>query len=169
MKLASFFQTTFSKTTFLDEKKYEKKYVANWVQLTIYTHCFLWWLVSGQVINHYPNQKYPNSPTLIRVIHDDVIKWNIFRVTGPLCGEFTGPGEFPTQRPVTRSFDVFFDLRLNKRLSTQSWGWWFETLSRPLWHYRNVWNNKFPCPTPIASDLHSINTCRFRNSWLRSK
>ena len=24
------------------------------------------------------------------------------------------PGEFPTQRPVTRSFDVFFDLRLNK-------------------------------------------------------
>ena len=42
---------------------------------------------------------------------------NIFRVTGPLCREFTGPGEFPTQRPVTRSFDIFFDLRLNKRLS----------------------------------------------------
>ena len=41
---------------------------------------------------------------------------NIFRVTGHLCGEFTGPGEFPAQRPVTRSFDVFFDLRLNKRL-----------------------------------------------------
>ena len=54
---------------------------------------------------------------------------NIFRVTGPLCGEFTGPGEFPTQRPVTRSFDVFFDLRLNKRLSKQPWGWWFETPS----------------------------------------
>ena len=53
---------------------------------------------------------------------------NIFRITGPLCGEFTGPGEFPTQRPVTRSFDVFFDLRLNKRLSKQPWGWWFETL-----------------------------------------
>ena len=35
---------------------------------------------------------------------------NIFRNTGPLCGEFTGPGEFPSQRPVTRSFDVFFDL-----------------------------------------------------------
>ena len=42
---------------------------------------------------------------------------NIFRVTGPLCGEFTGPGDFPAQRPVTRSFDVFFDLRPNKRLS----------------------------------------------------
>ena len=39
----------------------------------------------------------------------------IFRVTGHLCGEFTGTGEFPAQRPVTRLFDVFFDLRLNKR------------------------------------------------------
>ena len=62
---------------------------------------------------------------------------NIFRVTGPLCGEFTGPGEFPTQRPVTRSFDVYFDLRLNKRLCKQSWGWWFETLLCPLWRHSN--------------------------------
>ena len=68
---------------------------------------------------------------------------NIFRVTGPLCGEFTGPGEFPTQRPVTRSFDVFFDLLLNKRLSKQPWGWWFETLSWSLWRHCNesVWNS----------------------------
>ena len=63
---------------------------------------------------------------------------NIFRVTGPLCGEFTGPGEFPTQRPVMRSFDVFFDLRLNKRLSKQPWGWWSETPSSSLWRHRNV-------------------------------
>ena len=62
---------------------------------------------------------------------------SIFRVTGPLCGEFTGPGEFPTQRPVTRSFDVFFDLRLNKRLSKQPWGWWSETPSSSLWRHRN--------------------------------
>ena len=63
---------------------------------------------------------------------------NIFRVTGHLCGEFTGPRWFPAQRLVTRSFDVFFDLRLNKRLSKQSWGWWFETLSRPWWRHRNA-------------------------------
>ena len=63
---------------------------------------------------------------------------NIFRVTGHFCGEFTGPGEFPTQRPVTRSFDVYFDLRPNKRLSKQSLGWWFETLSPPLWRHRNA-------------------------------
>ena len=62
---------------------------------------------------------------------------NIFRVTGPLCGEFTGPGEFPTQRPVTRSCDVFFDLRLNKRLSKQPWGWWFETPSLSLCRHCN--------------------------------
>ena len=71
---------------------------------------------------------------------------NIFRVTGPLCGEFTGPGEFPTQRPVTRSFDDFFDLRLNKPLSKQPWGWWFETLSRSLWRHRNAnvnWPNQY--------------------------
>ena len=41
--------------------------------------------------------------------------------------------EFPSQRPVTRSFGVFFDLRLDKRLSKQSWGWWTETPSRSLW------------------------------------
>ena len=67
---------------------------------------------------------------------------NIFRVTGPLCGEFTGPGEFPAQRPVARSFDVFFDLRLNKWLSKQSGGWWFETLSRPLWRHCNGFHTK---------------------------
>ena len=52
-------------------------------------------------------------------------------------GNSTVPGEFPTQRPVTRSFDVYFDLRPNKRLSKQLWGWWFETLSCPLWRHCN--------------------------------
>ena len=60
---------------------------------------------------------------------------NIFRVTGHLCGEFTG-----WQRPVTRSFDVFFDLHPNKRLSKHSWGWWFETAPCPLWRHSNVGN-----------------------------
>ena len=60
-------------------------------------------------------------------------------------------GEFPAQRPVTRSFDVFFDLHQNKWLSVseQSWSWWFETPSRALWRHCNrirvtrfVHNNK---------------------------
>ena len=62
---------------------------------------------------------------------------NIFRVTGHLCGEFTGPRWIPRQRPVTRSFHVFFDLHPNKLLSKQWWGWWFETPSCPLWRHSN--------------------------------
>ena len=56
------------------------------------------------------------------------------------AGNSPVPGEFPTQRPVTRSFDVYFDLRPDKRLSKKSWGWWswwFETLSHTLWRHRN--------------------------------
>ena len=53
------------------------------------------------------------------------------------AGNSPVPGEFPTQRPVTRSFDVYFDLRPNNRWSKQSLGWWFETLSPPLWRHRN--------------------------------
>ena len=55
------------------------------------------------------------------------------------AGNSPVPGEFPTQRPVTRSFDVCFDLCPNKRLSKQEWDWWFETQSRPLWRHRNVY------------------------------
>ena len=84
---------------------------------------------------------------------------NIFRVTGPLCGEFTGPGEFPTQRTGTRSFDVFFHLRLNKRLSKQPRGWWFETPPWALWRQCNGQDNlasQYDNPPPPAQkcNLH---------------
>ena len=62
------------------------------------------------------------------------------------AGNSPVPGEFPTQRPVMWSFDVFFDLRLNKWLSKQFWGWWFEMLSCPLWHDRSgcIYTYGFP-------------------------
>ena len=53
------------------------------------------------------------------------------------AGNSPVPSGLPAQRPVTRIFDIFFDLRLNIRLSKQSWGWWFETLSCPLWRHCN--------------------------------
>ena len=53
------------------------------------------------------------------------------------AGNSLVPGESPAQGPVTRNFDVFFDLRPNKLLSKQSRGWWFETALRPLWRHRN--------------------------------
>ena len=46
-----------------------------------------------------------------------------FSVLLALCaGNSPVPGEFPAQRPVTRSFDVFFDLRLDKRVNTREAG-----------------------------------------------
>ena len=59
-------------------------------------------------------------------------------VNSPVTGEFTA------QRPVTRSFEVLFNQRLNKGLSTQAWGWWFETPSRPLWRhcYVKFWSQR---------------------------
>ena len=76
--------------------------------------------------------------------HSNKFSWwrhqmEIFSALLAFCaGNSPVTGEFPIQRPVTRSFDIFFSLRLNKRLSKQSWGWWFETLSRPLWRHCNV-------------------------------
>ena len=66
----------------------------------------------------------------------EISRWRhqmeIFSALLALCvGNSPVTGEFPSQRPVTRSFDVFFDLRLNnKQLSKHLWGWWFETPSR---------------------------------------
>ena len=44
-------------------------------------------------------------------------------------------GGFPSQRPMTGNFDVFFDLYLNKRLNEQSILRWFEMPSRSLWRH----------------------------------
>ena len=74
----------------------------------------------------------------VNYVHDDVIKWNHFPRYWPFVENSPVAGELPAQRPVTRSFDIFFDLRLNKRLSKQSWGWWFETLSLPVWRHSNA-------------------------------
>ena len=46
-------------------------------------------------------------------------------------------GGFPSKRPVTRSFDVFFDLRLNQWLRKQVCGWWSEMPSCSLWRHCN--------------------------------
>ena len=47
-----------------------------------------------------------------------------FSALPALCvGNSPVSGEVPAQRPVTQSFDVFFDLRLKKRLNKQTQGW----------------------------------------------
>ena len=62
---------------------------------------------------------------------------NIFRVTGPLCEEFSGFRRIPLTKASDAELWFFFDLRLNKRLSKQSGGWLFETPSRSLWRHCN--------------------------------
>ena len=65
-------------------------------------------------------------------------KMETFSALLALCaGNSPVAGEFPAERPVTRSFYDFFNLHLNKRLSKQSWGWWFEMPSCPLWRHCN--------------------------------
>ena len=63
---------------------------------------------------------------------------NIFRVTGLLCGEFTGHRWIPRTKASDAELWCFFYLRPNKRLSRQWWGWWYETPSRTLWRHCNV-------------------------------
>ena len=82
------------------------------------------------------------------------------------AGNSPVPGEFPAQRPVTRSFDAFFDLRPNKRLSKQPWGWWFETLWRPLWRHRNVMDNICTLHYQIKTFIRSLIKKSFLNKMM---
>ena len=71
--------------------------------------------------------------------HDDVIKWKHFPRYWPfLRGIHRSPVNSPHKGQ--RSFDIFFDLHPNKRLSKQWWGWWFETQSCSRWRHRNACN-----------------------------
>ena len=98
-----------------------------------------WSLDMSIIYNQHQDLNGTGSLNINNHDHDDVIKWKHFPRYWPFVrGIHRSPGEFPAQRPVTWSFDFFFDLRPNKRLSKQSWGWWFETASRPLWCHCNV-------------------------------
>ena len=79
----------------------------------------------------------------VHYLHDQTFAWwrHQMETFSALLALYAGnspvTGDFPSQRPVTRSFHVFFDLHLNKRLSKQSLGWWFETPSCSLLRHCN--------------------------------
>ena len=75
------------------------------------------------------NRKFNNMMT--------PLNGKIFRITSSLWGNPLVTSGFPSWRPVTRIFDVFFDLHLNKQLSKHSRCRWFEILLCSLWHHRN--------------------------------
>ena len=62
---------------------------------------------------------------------------NIFHVSGPLCGELTGHRWIPLTKDS--DMELWRVLCLNKRLSKQSWGWWFETPSCSSWCHCIAW------------------------------
>ena len=85
----------------------------------------------------YKNWKWPHSPrTHFRSWWRHQME--AFSPFLTICvGNSPITGEFPSQGPVTRSFDGFFNLRLKKGLCKQSWGWWFETPLHSLWRHCN--------------------------------
>ena len=109
------------------------------------------------------------SRTLISLFSAWITWWRhqmeTFSALLDICaGNSPVPCEFPAQRPVTRSFDVFFDLRLNKWLSKQPWGWWFETLLCPLWRHCNVLKSLLNSTTntTITTDTELFSFCRIQ-------
>ena len=97
----------------------------------------------------------------------------VFSALLAICaGNSPVPGEFPAQRPVTRSFHVFLDLRLNKPLIKQSWGWRLEMLLHPLWRHCNGYRLDtfccaflFYCIAALGESMW-IFTYIFRSVWL---
>ena len=69
--------------------------------------------------------------------HYDVIKWKHFPCYWPFVREFIGPRWIPRTKASDAELRCFLYLRLNKPFSKHWWGWWFETLSRPLWRQSN--------------------------------
>ena len=95
-------------------------------------------LIEGIFESNFVPVNYNISLIYASCRHDGVIKWKHIPRYWPLCeGNLPINGVFPAQRPVTRSFDVFFDLCLNKRLSKQSRHRWFETPSRSSWRHHD--------------------------------
>ena len=121
-------------------------------------HALLRWLTrvwNGLQINlirHLKASSFADKYTCVYCLRQQNTWWRhqmeTFSALLAICaGNSPVTCEFPSQRPVTRSFGVFFDLLLNKRLSKQLWRWWFETPSRSLLrHYNSSWNDQFSGP-----------------------
>ena len=101
-----------------------------------------WWMNMYCTIYSCTEYKWWNYRFLC-FPHSKISTWwpyqmDIFFVLLALCeGNPLVTSGFPSQRPVSRSFDVFFHLHLNKQLSKQSKCWWFVTPCHSLWCHCN--------------------------------
>ena len=124
-----------------------------------------WWVIMNSPMNHNITTTKPNKLTsrcrykMADIWQTTFSNWfypwwrhqmETFSALLAICaGNSPLTGEFPAQRPVMRSFDAFFDLRLIEPLSKQFWGWWFETPSCPLW--RHIMSYRNCCITEVCS------------------
>ena len=98
-------------------KSCDDKWIAIETRPSLSVRTFVWftkWMMTSS-----NGKKIPRSRPFVRGIHRSAVN-------------------FPAQRTVTRSFDIFFGLCLNKWLSKHSQGWWLETSLRSLWRHSNA-------------------------------
>ena len=101
------------------------------------THIAHWCHNSQSLKYGYSNAGLPSMPWVYLPVMMTSSNGKISALLVLCEGNSPVTGEFPSQRPVTRSFGVFFDLSLNKRLSKPTRRRWFETQSPSLWHHCN--------------------------------
>ena len=84
-------------------------------------------------------------------------------------------GEFPAQRPVTRSFDVFIDLYLDRQLGKQWRSRCFETPSRSLWRHCNgiiirpplkLWHARLTNHIPLEMIGIIVHPCPYQSIYI---
>ena len=100
-----------------------------WVMVGDVYHCDKTVIIQNTILRWWTAAVTNRSSSLRHMMTSS--NGNIFRVTGPSCGEFTGHRWIPlTKSSGAELWCCFFICALNKRLSKQGWGWWFETPSR---------------------------------------
>ena len=126
-----------------------------WIKLTYSTPQEVCAWMSSVVVNYiyifqgiFLRSNIKGSGLMIKWIYYPNLSWRchqmetFFALLFLCAGNSPVTSKFPSQRPVMQSFDVFFDLCLNKLFSKKLWGWWFETPSHSLWHHCNYDQSK---------------------------
>ena len=126
-----------------------------------------WAKNQGGILGILLTTEFPEVVNIYPAPHDAVIKWKTFYALLAICaGNSPVIGEFPSQRAVTRNFDLFFDLSINEGLSKQTQGWWFVTPSRPLWRQSN--EKRFKPNKDIVCEK-TINCWHYYTDWIIAK
>ena len=107
---------------------------------------------NGPFIQH--GWKRTQGANAVAAMHDDVIKWKHFPRYWPFVrGIHRSPVNSPHKGQWRGALMFSLICVLNKRLSKQSWGWWFETPKRSLWRHCNVMSQFIHIPASALSRL----------------